>query len=107
MKEKEGRVWESSRLQLIFKNPDVMQHNLLIVKPGTADTVANLAINLGAAGFEKGFVPESDDILLASKLLGSGERQTLEITFDKPGKYTFVCTFPGHAALMRGHIIVK
>ena len=95
------------KLQLILKNPDVMQHNLVIVKPGTADNVANLAIALGADGFNKQFVPESADIILASKLLGSGESQTLEVTFDKPGKYPFVCTFPGHATLMRGHIIVK
>ncbi|MDB4620213.1 plastocyanin/azurin family copper-binding protein, partial [Akkermansiaceae bacterium] len=95
------------KLELIFKNPDVMQHNLIIVKPGTADKVANLAIALGADGFNKQFVPESSDILLASKLLGSGERQTLEFTFDKPGKYPFVCTFPGHSTMMRGHIIVK
>lgn len=95
------------KLELVFNNPDVMQHNLLIVKPGTADTVANLAIALGADGFKKHFVPESPDILAASKLLGQGAKETLEITFDKPGKYPFVCTFPGHATLMRGHIVVK
>lgn len=95
------------KLQLIFNNPDVMQHNLLVVKPGTADKVANLAIGLGADGFSKQFIPDSTDILAASKLLGQNGKQTLELTFDKPGKYPFVCTFPGHATLMRGHIIVK
>ncbi|MDB4265150.1 plastocyanin/azurin family copper-binding protein [bacterium] len=95
------------KLKLIFKNPDVMQHNMVIVKPDTADTVAGLAMALGAEGFAKQFIPESTDILVHSKLLGSGERETIEYTFDKPGKYPFICTFPGHATLMRGHIIVK
>jgi glucose/arabinose dehydrogenase/azurin len=101
------KVPVSKKLQIIFNNPDIMQHNMVIVKPGTADQVANLSIALGAEGFKKNFVPESSDILTASRLLGQGEKQTLEITFDKPGKYPFVCTFPGHATLMRGHIIVK
>ena len=95
------------KLRLIFNNPDVMQHNLLIVKPGTADQVANLAIALGADGFKKQFVPDSPEVLAASKLLNQNAKETIEITFDKPGKYPFVCTFPGHATLMRGHIIVK
>lgn len=95
------------KLQLVFNNPDVMQHNLIIVKPGAADKVANLAIELGAEGFKKQFVPESSDILAASKLLDPGKKETIEITFDKPGKYPFVCTFPGHAILMRGEIVAK
>jgi azurin len=77
------------------------------VKPGTADKVANQSISLGADGFKMGFVPDSPDILFASKLLDPGKQETLEITLDQPGNYPFVCTFPGHAILMRGEIIVK
>jgi azurin len=31
------------------------------------------------------------------------------VTFDAPprGTYDFVCTFPGHATLMRGKFIVR
>lgn len=100
-------VPQGKKLKLLFNNPDVMQHNLVVVKPGTADQVANDAIALGGEGFAKQFVPESENILAASKLLGEGQQETLELTFDEPGKYPFVCTFPGHAGLMRGHIIVK
>lgn len=95
------------KLKLLFNNPDVMQHNLLILKPGTADKVATEAIAMGADGFGKGFNPGGADILAASKLLNEGQKEMMEITFESPGKYPFVCTFPGHAALMRGHIIVK
>ena len=95
------------KLQLIFNNPDIMQHNLVIVKPGSADKVANQAIALGANGFKMGFVPKSTDIIAASKLLDAGKKEVLNVTFDKPGEYQFVCTFPGHAMQMRGVIVVK
>ena len=78
------------------------------MKPGTADAVGLAAISLGAEGFKKAWLPESDDILHASKLLEKGETQELEFTAPtEPGDYQFVCTFPGHAGLMRGVIHVK
>ncbi len=41
-------------------------------------------------------------------MLGAGERATLTVRFPKPGRFTFVCTVPGHAAAgMVGKLIVK
>ncbi|MEM1442004.1 MAG: PVC-type heme-binding CxxCH protein [Verrucomicrobiota bacterium] len=94
-------------VRLIFNNPDVMQHNLVVVKPGTADSVANAALLMGAEGFTKEFLPETDDILIASKLLNANEKQVLTFTLEEPGTYPFVCTFPGHAMMMRGTFEVK
>ena len=96
------------KVKLIFVNPDYMPHNLVITKPGTADTVAVAAISLGADGFKKQFLPETSDILVATKLLEKGETQELEFTApSEAGEYPFICTFPGHATLMRGTITVK
>ncbi|MDB4541357.1 plastocyanin/azurin family copper-binding protein [Akkermansiaceae bacterium] len=96
------------KVKLIFVNPDFMPHNLVIVKPGTADAVGNSAIALGAEGFKKAWLPESADILHASRLLEKGETQELEFTAPTtPGDYQFICTFPGHAGIMRGTIHVK
>jgi len=95
------------KIKVILNNPDIMQHNLLVVKPGTADKVANEAIAMGAEGPKKGYIPSSSDILATTKLLEAGEKQTIEVTFDKPGKYPFICSFPGHALQMRGVFIVK
>lgn len=105
---KELEVKAGKRVKLIFNNPDAVPHNLVIVKPGTADAVANAAIALGAEGFAREFIPESEDILHYTKLLNGGE--TEEIVFDapsEPGDYQFVCSFPGHAMLMRGILRVK
>ena len=99
---------DAGSLEIVAMNQGGDVHNLVIVKPGTADTVAAAAIALGAEGFAREFIPESADILHHTALLNGGESQTLEFTAPSdPGDYQFVCTFPGHAMLMRGIIRVK
>lgn len=96
------------KVKLTFVNPDALPHNIVIVKPNTADMVAAAAINMGADGFKKAFIPESNNILHSSRMLERRETQIIEFTApSKPGKYPFICTFPGHAQLMRGYIEVK
>ena len=105
---KEVTVKAGKKIQMIVNNPDFMPHNLVIVKPGTADSVAAAAIALGAEGFKKQFVPEDDNILYATKLLSKDQSETLEFTAPtEPGDYLFVCTFPSHDKAMRGIIRVK
>lgn len=80
-------------------------HNWLLVRSGTADAVAADAI---AAGEANEYVKPNDNRVLAhTKLAKEGE--TVSITFDAPpaGTYEFLCSFPGHATLMRGKFIVK
>ena len=101
-------VKAGKKVKVIFVNPDFMPHNFVITKPGKADTVAAAAIALGGDGFKKDFLPESPDLLHATKLLEKGETFELEFTAPKEaGDYPFVCTFPGHAQLMRGVMVVK
>ena len=104
----EFTVTAGKKVKLTFANPDFMPHNLVIVKPGEADEVGTKAIELGAAGFEKGFVPDSPDILVSTKLVDHGKEQSLEFaSTSEPGAYPFACTFPGHHLLMRGTMHVK
>ena len=80
-----------------------MQHNILVVEPGAADEVAQQAIALGAEGQDKNWVPDNKKILFASKLLDANKVEVLKFTAPStPGDYQFVCTFPGHAPVMRG-----
>lgn len=104
---KELNVKAGKKIKLTFDNTDVMPHNLLVVKPGTADAVMNAAIAMGAAGFEKGFIPASADVMHHTKLLDMGKEETLEFTLPKAGEYPFVCSFPGHGVLMRGVLKAK
>ncbi|MBT5707954.1 MAG: hypothetical protein HOI66_16700, partial [Verrucomicrobia bacterium] len=99
----EFEVKAGKKIILTFSNPDFMPHNIVFVKPKTANEIAMAAMQLGAKGFEKGFVPDSDNILAASPLVDHGKDVKLEFTAPTdPGEYEYVCTFPGHHILMRG-----
>ena len=87
-----------------------MLHNWLLVKPGSAQEIGELADQMASQteGFSKGYIPDSDKILVASKLLSP--KQVQEITFqapEKPGEYPYLCTFPGHWRMMQGTLTVK
>ena len=46
-------------------------------------------------------------ILAHTKLLGPGEEDSVIFTAPSPGKYEYLCTFPGHFGIMRGVLTVK
>ena len=105
---KELTVKAGKKIQLTFANVDFMPHNILLVNNGKVDAIAAQALALGAKGFETGFIPESPDIIWASKLLDNGKEQVIEFTAPaKPGDYPYMCSFPGHSILMRGMLHVK
>lgn len=104
---KQIAVKPGKKIKLTFANPDFMPHNILLVKPGKADEIGLKAMALGAKGFEVNYVPESPDILWASKLLDHGKEQVIEFTAPQTeGAYPYVCSFPGHHLIMRGVLIV-
>ena len=41
-----------------------------------------------------------------TKMLGGGESDTITFDAPEPGKYVFICSFPGHYQLMMGEFIV-
>jgi len=55
------------------------------------------------------YIAADTDLVLAHiKMLGPGESDTVEFTAPStPGEYEFLCTFPGHYAIMRGKMIVE
>jgi azurin len=86
---------------------NIMGHNWVLT---TTPDYQSVAITGAAAGAPE-YLPKDDArILAATKMLGGGEETT--ISFDPSklevgGDYTYVCTFPGHFALMFGKLIVK
>lgn len=81
----------------------VMGHNLVLAKTADVQGVNTDGI---AAGVDKGYLKEGDERVIAhTKLIGGGESDS--VTFDvskldAAESYQFFCSFPGHAALMRG-----
>ncbi|WP_256377550.1 plastocyanin/azurin family copper-binding protein [Pedobacter sp. L105] len=42
-----------------------------------------------------------------TKLIGGGESDTIMFTINEKGTYDYVCSFPGHSALMKGKLIIE
>ncbi len=104
---KELVVKPGKKIKLTFANPDFMPHNILLVQPGKANDVGEKAMALGAKGFEVDYVPDSPDIIWASKLVDHGKEQVIEFSAPKTeGAYPYLCSFPGHHLVMRGTLIV-
>ncbi|WP_264536915.1 azurin [Flavobacterium sp. N1736] len=85
---------------------EAMGHNLVILQEGTDEAdFATKAMNAK----ETDYIPTSEktSIIAHTKLLGGGEEDTIEFTIDKKGTYNFLCTFPGHFAMMKGVLIVE
>jgi azurin len=80
-----------------------MGHNWVLVRTADVDAV----IAAGAkAGLANNFVPAGDKrVIAATKIVGGGEMTSVKFAtsgLKKGESYSFVCTFPGHSALMKG-----
>ena len=98
-------VKAGQKVVINLENPDGMQHNLLIIKPGTLQKVGQAADEMlrDPKAAEKQYVPKIAEVLYSTKLVNSGETVTLEFTIpNEPGDYPYVCTFPGHWRGMNG-----
>jgi azurin len=53
-------------------------------------------------------VPKTDDVIAYADITEPGKQQTIYFTVpQQPGRYPFLCTFPGHWKLMNGLLIVE
>jgi azurin len=85
-------------------NKMIMGHNFVLLKKDIdVDVFARKAVEAR----DSEYIPEGDEMVAYTKLIGGGESVT--ITFDAPeqGIYNFICSFPAHYQLMRGQLIVK
>ncbi len=85
-----------------------MSHNFVLLK-NSAD--AKAVDEASVTHRENEYIaPEMKDKIIAHTGLASGG-QTVQVTFNapkKPGKYIYICTFPGHFnAGMKGTLTVK
>ena len=97
--------------EIIFENMDAMPHNLVIVKPGTRQKVAESVQTAKPDKLDKqgrAYVPEKDaDVIAATKLVEPGQKETIKVSAPgEPGEYEYVCTFPGHWGIMWGKLSV-
>ena len=85
-----------------------MGHNVVISK--ASEMMAVAAEGMGA-GASNSYVKAGDARVVAfSKLVGGGETTSVSFPVSKlkdGGPYEFFCSFPGHAAMMKGSIKVE
>jgi azurin len=107
----EARPGEALRVTLtnVGRMPkQTMAHNWVLLKPGTDDEVN--AFGMAAATAAPDYIPaaKAAQIIAQTKLVGPGESASVEFKApEQPGVYPFLCTFPGHFAMMKGKLIVK
>jgi len=106
---KEFTVTAGKPVAIIYENPDALQHNLIVTRPGTYEAMGAAAdkMMVDPQGMAKSYVPDSADVLGKCKLLDPGQRAIIKFTPDKPGDYPFICTFPAHWRIMHGIIRAK
>lgn len=101
-------VKAGARIRLVFKNTDDMLHNFVLCAPGKGESVGAAALALGLDGPAKNYVPDSADVLFHTALTLPEAGDTIYFTAPAtPGNYDYVCSFPGHAALMKGVLRVE
>lgn len=108
--QKSFTVKPGQKVTIQFINPDFMQHNLLIIKPGTLEKVGNAADLLAreANAIALNYVPKMPEVLHSTELVSPEGNATLVfIAPDKPGDYPFLCTVPGHWRIMNGIMKVQ
>jgi len=80
-----------------------MGHNWVLVKSADLATVANAGVSAGLAN--NYLAPNDPHVIASTKVVGGGESTSVTFPASKLKKgesYMYLCTFPGHNALMKG-----
>lgn len=84
-----------------------MGHNVVVSATPDVQAINAAGAKAGAAA---GYLPKGDAKILASTdMIGGGASTKASFAGSKlkaGGDYTFFCSFPGHAALMKGKLVV-
>jgi len=97
-------------VRIVFRNESNMLHNLVFTYPGQREPVVKAALQMGAKGPKKEYVPRSGEGTAVSKRVrtfapvlqpGGFFEMTLTAPHEE-GAYPYVCTYPGHGYVMYG-----
>lgn len=82
---------------------NAMGHNFVLLEKGT--DIADFGMKAMDAKNNE-YIP-ADGVIVHTKLIGGGESTTIEFTAPAKGTYDFICSFPGHYAMMKGKFVVE
>ena len=85
----------------------VMGHNVVIAKTADMNAINTAGMKAGAAA---GYIPKGDPMVIAAtSVVGGGASTKTTFAGSKlkaGGDYMFFCSFPGHAGIMKGTLVV-
>ncbi|MCC6510587.1 MAG: heme-binding domain-containing protein [Pirellulaceae bacterium] len=97
-------------LALTLVNPDVVPHNWALIQPGMLQSVGSEANKLVAdpEAVIRQYVPQTSDVICYTDVIEpQGEGTIYFKAPSQPGRYPFLCTFPGHWMVMNGELVVE
>lgn len=104
------RITPGTRVALTFHNTDPgMPHNVVIVKADRMEEFGEQAMVLAAnpRAIATHYVPDDPAEICFSPILNPGDQYTVYFEApQEPGRYRFLCTYPGHWKVMRGTLYV-
>lgn len=84
---------------------EAMGHNFVLLNQGVV--MADFATEAVKAK-DNDYIPnDGKDVIAHTKTIGGGETATVTFTAPAKGTYDFLCSFPGHYAMMNGKFIVE
>ena len=105
----ELRVFEGQKITLTLNHKgkmskEIMGHNFVLLKK---ETNLNDFAQRAMLARENEYIPDGNETIAYTKMIGGGESDTITFTAPEKGSYTYICTFPGHYGLMKGVLIVS
>lgn len=84
----------------------VMGHNFVLLKPGVS--ITEFSLKAAEAGESADWIPDNGaEVIVHTKMIGGGQSTSITFTAPEAGTYDYICSFPGHSALMKGKFIVE
>ncbi|MFI5459240.1 MAG: DUF6797 domain-containing protein [Isosphaerales bacterium] len=93
-----------------FVNPDAVPHNWALLKPGSTAAVGALINKFIAEpdAAARQYIPRTDLVLAYTDIVAPQDQFTIYFRAPAtPGRYPYLCTFPGHWMVMNGEMVVE
>ena len=83
----------------------IMGHNVVFLTNGVKPSA--FAVKAAAAR-DNDYIPKgTTEVIAHTKMIGGGETTVIEFIAPEAGTYNYICSFPGHYAMMKGKLIVE
>ncbi|NND99955.1 MAG: c-type cytochrome [Pirellulaceae bacterium] len=97
-------------IRLTFHNPDAVPHNWALIQPGTLQQIGEQTNRMIAdpEAASRHYIPDSEAVIAYTDVVNPNGKLTIYFEAPtRPGRYPYLCTFPGHWMVMNGTMVVQ